>query len=135
MGLALSGILGLAGCIRALVFAVPWAETLAITTSLLCIVFISILLGALLPLGMKRLHIDPAHSSTTIQVLMDILGVSITVGTEHTGGESPWNASCRRLTHPLPNCSCQRYGSGPALPQTEIIKKTQIPLQFKIFIL
>jgi Mg/Co/Ni transporter MgtE len=43
------------------------------------IVIISIILGALMPLGMKKVGIDPAHSSTTIQVVMDILGVSITV--------------------------------------------------------
>mmetsp|Transcript_22981 Transcript_22981/g.26223 ORF Transcript_22981/g.26223 Transcript_22981/m.26223 type:complete len:102 (+) Transcript_22981:1104-1409(+) len=40
---------------------------------------ISVLLGATLPLGMKMVGIDPAHSSTTIQVVMDILGVTITV--------------------------------------------------------
>lgn len=79
MGLMLSAILGLAGCLRAAVFLVPLAETIAITTSLCSIVFISILLGALLPLAMKKLYIDPAHSATTIQVLMDILGVTITV--------------------------------------------------------
>lgn len=43
------------------------------------IVFISVLLGAALPLFMQLCGIDPAHSSTTIQVLMDILGVTITV--------------------------------------------------------
>ena len=79
MGFTLSAILGVTGCIRALVFLVPLAETIAITTSLCTIVFISILIGALLPLGMRKVRIDPAHSSTTIQVLMDILGVTITV--------------------------------------------------------
>lgn len=79
MGLALSIVLGVAGCIRAAVFMTPWLETLAITTSLFMIVIISIVLGALLPLGMKKVGIDPAHSSTTIQVVMDILGVTITV--------------------------------------------------------
>lgn len=57
----------------------PLAETLAITSSLVMIVAISIVIGALLPLGMNYINIDPAHSSTTIQVLMDILGVTITV--------------------------------------------------------
>jgi magnesium transporter len=79
MGTALSLILGTAGCIRAAIFMTPFRETLAITTSLFMIVIISIILGALMPLGMKKLGIDPAHSSTTIQVVMDILGVSITV--------------------------------------------------------
>jgi len=79
MGTALSLILGTAGFIRAAIFATPFFETVAITTSLFMIVIISIILGAMMPLGMKRLGIDPAHSSTTIQVVMDILGVSITV--------------------------------------------------------
>lgn len=79
MGAALSLVLGVAGCIRAAVFATPFLETLAITASLLMIVSSSIILGAIMPLGMKLIGIDPAHSSTTIQVVMDILGVSITV--------------------------------------------------------
>lgn len=80
MGLTLSTILGLAGLLRAALFMIPFSETLAITTSLYAIVFISIILGALLPLAMKYYAgIDPAHSSTTIQVIMDILGVTITV--------------------------------------------------------
>ena len=50
-------------------------ETMAITTSLVAIVMISIAIGSLLPVGMKYVGIDPAHSSTSIQVIMDILGV------------------------------------------------------------
>ena len=79
MGIALSLILGFAGLLRAKVFAVPWWETIAITTSLYLIVVISVILGASLPLGMEAVGIDPAHSSTTIQVIMDITGVVITV--------------------------------------------------------
>jgi len=79
VGLFLSVILGIAGWLRAAVFLTPLLETIAITTSLFMIVMISVLLGASLPLGMKMLGIDPAHSSTTIQVLMDILGVTITI--------------------------------------------------------
>ena len=79
MGAALSVILGMAGMLRAKVFSVPWWETIAITTSLFLIVAISVILGASLPLGMQMLGIDPAHSSTTIQVIMDITGVVITV--------------------------------------------------------
>lgn len=71
--------MGVAGCLRAAVFSTPLFETVAITTSLFLIVMISVVLGATLPLGMKLAGIDPAHSSTTIQVLMDILGVTITV--------------------------------------------------------
>jgi len=79
MGVALSLILGLAGFLRALVFMVPIAETVAITTSLYMIVLSSVGIGATLPLAMYRCGLDPAHSSTTIQVLMDILGVTVTV--------------------------------------------------------
>uniref|UniRef100_A0A6U3RF58 SLC41A/MgtE integral membrane domain-containing protein n=1 Tax=Ditylum brightwellii TaxID=49249 RepID=A0A6U3RF58_9STRA len=78
MALCLSTMLGFAGLLRAAVFNIPLAETVAITASLYMIVIISIFLGALLPLGMKMVGIDPAHSSTTIQVVMDILGVTIT---------------------------------------------------------
>jgi Mg/Co/Ni transporter MgtE len=40
----------------------------------------SVCLGAVLPIGLKNLGLDPAHSSTTIQVVMDILGVVLAVG-------------------------------------------------------
>jgi magnesium transporter len=79
MGVCLSLVLGIAGCLRAALFLTPMLETNAITFCLLMIVMISIVLGALMPLGMKKIGIDPAHSSTTIQVVMDILGVMITV--------------------------------------------------------
>lgn len=79
MGLGLSFVLGIAGAARAAIFMTPFIETLAITACLVTIVFISVLLGAVLPLIMRQCQIDPVHSSTTIQVLMDILGVMITV--------------------------------------------------------
>jgi cation transporter-like permease len=65
---ALSGILSLAGFARAAVFRTPFAETIAVTSALMLIVFSSICLGAVLPLFLKKLGVDPAHSSTTIQV-------------------------------------------------------------------
>mmetsp|Transcript_7447 Transcript_7447/g.20653 ORF Transcript_7447/g.20653 Transcript_7447/m.20653 type:complete len:417 (-) Transcript_7447:2365-3615(-) len=79
MGLLLAIILGISGCVRAFVFSTPLPETMAITMSLWSIVFISVVVGASLPVAMKFCSIDPAHSSTTIQVVMDILGVTITV--------------------------------------------------------
>lgn len=79
MAVALSSILSTAGFIRAIAFATPLHETIAVTSALALIVFSSICLGAVLPLFLKRLGIDPAHSSTTIQVVMDILGVLLTV--------------------------------------------------------
>jgi Mg/Co/Ni transporter MgtE len=79
VGLSLAVVLGFAGCLRAYIFDTAWWETVAISTSLFVIVLLSVLLGATLPLLMRCVGIDPAHSSTTIQVVMDILGVTITV--------------------------------------------------------
>lgn len=62
MGMCLSIILGVAGFGRALIFYTPWPETFAITTSLFIIVAASVVIGALLPLGMRSIGIDPAHS-------------------------------------------------------------------------
>jgi cation transporter-like permease len=79
MGFGLSALLGITGCIRAALFRTPLGETIAVTTSLCAIVLISVVLGNMLPLLMRKVGIDPAHSSTTIQVVMDIMGVLITV--------------------------------------------------------
>lgn len=79
MAMSLCAILSAAGFIRAAAFRTPLPETIAITTSLALIVMSSICLGAVLPLLLQKLRVDPAHSSTTIQVVMDILGVVLTV--------------------------------------------------------
>jgi len=79
MAAGLSFLIGLTGFIRAAMFRTPWGETIAITTSVSMIVVTSVAIGSTLPLAMKKVGIDPAHSSTTIQVIMDILGVLITV--------------------------------------------------------
>jgi Mg/Co/Ni transporter MgtE len=76
---ALSAILALGGFLRASLFHTPFAESLAVTVSLAMIVFTSVCLGAVLPLVLKRIGVDPAHSSTSIQVIMDILGVFMAV--------------------------------------------------------
>lgn len=55
----------------------------AISFSLLCIVFSSVVLGTSLPFGLAKMGVDPANAGTTIQVLMDILGVLITCVTCH----------------------------------------------------
>lgn len=72
-------ILSIAGFVRAIAFQTPIPETIAVTSALALIVFSSICLGAVLPLLLKKVGVDPAHSSTTIQVVMDILGVVLTV--------------------------------------------------------
>ena len=76
----LSILLSIAGFIRAIVFHTPMKETIAITVSLFCIVFLSVTFGVMLPLFLHYvMNIDPANSSTMIQVVMDILGVFVTV--------------------------------------------------------
>lgn len=75
----LSVILAAVGCIRAIFFSTPLPETVAVTVILAVIVFASIIIGVTLPLALNRIGIDPVHSSTTIQVIMDILGVFLTV--------------------------------------------------------
>jgi len=62
----------------------------AVTTSLMLIVFISICTGALLPLLFHVMGIDPANSSTSIQVIMDISGVLITCYTATLLLDSAW---------------------------------------------
>jgi len=79
MATALSMMVGFAGFFRAYFsLNTTYAEIAAITSALFTIVFISVILGAILPLLLQQLQVDPAHSSTTIQVIMDILGVLIT---------------------------------------------------------
>lgn len=89
MACALSLILSVTGFIRASAFNTPLPETIAVTASLFFIVLSSVGLGAILPLFLKKLHIDPAHSSTTIQVIMDILGVFLAVFVSSLLLESP----------------------------------------------
>ncbi len=52
-------------------------EKFTVFLALLSIVFVSIVIGSLLPLILEYFKLDPAHASTTIQVVMDILGVII----------------------------------------------------------
>lgn len=67
------------GFVRCLLFSHnSLQETAAIIASLAVIVFVSIVFGAILPFLLLYIGFDPAHASTTIQVVMDILGVLIT---------------------------------------------------------
>jgi Mg/Co/Ni transporter MgtE len=89
MAVSLSTILSFAGFLRAAAFRTPLPETLAVTASLTLIVFTSVCLGAVLPLLLQKLGVDPAHSSTTIQVVMDILGVFFAVAISSQILDSP----------------------------------------------
>ncbi len=90
MAFALSAILSIAGFTRAIIFQTPFPETIAVTLALSMIVFSSICLGAVLPLVLQKMGVDPAHSSTTIQVIMDILGVVLTVFVSTAVLDSVW---------------------------------------------
>ena len=86
----LATILSVAGFVRAIAFSTPIPETIAVTSALALIVVSSICLGAVLPLVLKKLGIDPAHSSTTIQVVMDILGVVLTMAVSTVMLDTPF---------------------------------------------
>jgi hypothetical protein len=55
----------------------------AISISLFLIVLSSVLAGTALPFGLARMGIDPANAGTTVQVVMDCLGVFITCACCH----------------------------------------------------
>lgn len=79
VSLALSFLLGIVVVGRTLLSSMTLLETVVIVTSVCAITFISINLGAAIPLVLDHFKLcDPAHSSTTIQVVMDISGVLIT---------------------------------------------------------
>jgi len=78
MAIALSAMLLVAGILRTAAFGVAPLDTLAIALSLFAIVSTSVLLGAVLPLILHHIKVDAAHAATSVQVLMDVLGVLIT---------------------------------------------------------
>jgi len=78
VALALGGILVTAGFVRVVAFDTASVDALAISASLFLIVTTSVMLGTALPLGLSKLRVDAAHASTSIQVIMDVLGVLIT---------------------------------------------------------
>ena len=79
MAASLSVILSVAGFLRAILFKTALPEAIAVTSALTLIVFSSVCLGAVLPIVLEFIGVDPAHSSTSIQVIMDILGVILAV--------------------------------------------------------
>mmetsp|Transcript_10836 Transcript_10836/g.39767 ORF Transcript_10836/g.39767 Transcript_10836/m.39767 type:complete len:139 (+) Transcript_10836:46-462(+) len=78
VALGLGVVLTSVGAVRVLLTDGDMYNCLAISASLFCIVFISVILGTVLPFGLNKLGVDPANAGTTIQVLMDIMGVTIT---------------------------------------------------------
>lgn len=78
MALAISVLMVSAGFVRVVLFGYERLDAIAIAASLCAIVTSSVVLGALLPLALHRLRLDPAHAGATIQVIMDLAGVLIT---------------------------------------------------------
>ena len=68
MALAICIPMGIAGFFRVIAFQNTVRAALAITTSLVAIVFSSVIIGAGLPMVLHHLQVDPAHAGATIQV-------------------------------------------------------------------
>jgi Mg/Co/Ni transporter MgtE len=90
IGLILSILLAAVGAFRVLMYELLriyqgahtalLGELFALTLALFCIVWTSVLIGTLLPLFLHYvLKLDAANSSPTVAVIMDIIGVLITV--------------------------------------------------------
>ena len=76
MGLALGLPLGLAGVGCALYWDTPIAITMVVGLTLACVVTVGAIIGSLLPLGFKRLGVDPALASAPfVASLVDVVGV------------------------------------------------------------
>ncbi len=80
IGVVLGFVLGVAGFLRALLLKSEhaWDMALSVSVSLVAVVTLGTLVGSLLPLGIKRLGLDPAVSSTPfIASLVDVLGLLV----------------------------------------------------------
>jgi len=77
LGLALAAV----GFVRVYVTDGHFENSCAISVSLFLIVLVSTILGTSLPFALFRFGVDPANAGTSIQVIMDILGVTITCWT------------------------------------------------------
>ena len=74
----LGASLSIAGWVRVYLTNGDVLNSSAIALSLFLIVCTSVIVGTLLPFGLARAGQDPANAGTSIQVLMDVLGVLIT---------------------------------------------------------
>ena len=81
MGLVLGSILGLIGFIRAITIghkSVDFGITVGITLVGICLTGCTV--GSMLPIGLKRIGLDPATSSTPfIASLVDVCGILVFV--------------------------------------------------------
>lgn len=78
VGIGIGGLLSLAAFLRVYFTTGSYFEGFAISLALGFIVMLSVVLGSLVPLVLKRLNIDPAYSAGPfLATAMDILGVLI----------------------------------------------------------
>jgi len=78
LGLLIATTLAIVSFARVYIMHHHFAAAIAISISLFCIVMTSMILGALIPLTLERLGIDPAHSAAPfLATLMDIIGIMI----------------------------------------------------------
>lgn len=78
ISLSLAGILGIIAFIRVYFTRYSIVTSIAVALSLSSIVMLSVTLGSLIPIMLKRLNIDPAFSAGPfLATLMDILGILI----------------------------------------------------------
>jgi len=78
MGLSLGAMLAALAVLAAMLFGRPWYVALAVGLAMLIALTIANLAGSMIPLGLKRLRLDPAVTSAPlIASLMDVLSVVI----------------------------------------------------------
>ncbi|CAG9463146.1 unnamed protein product [Pedinophyceae sp. YPF-701] len=78
VGLLLGAGLSAGGFVRVFVTQGSVVDAAAISSSLFLIVLASVVLGSTLPFALAKAGLDPIHAGSTIQVIMDVLGVVIT---------------------------------------------------------
>eukprot|EP00850_Spirogloea_muscicola_P008614 SM000046S16395 [mRNA] locus=s46:391348:392710:+ [translate_table: standard] len=83
VGLVLSSILATLGFVRVYADNSNFLDSFAISASLFLIVLSSVEIGTLLPYGLAKAGLDPLNAATSIQVVMDIVGVLITCSMCH----------------------------------------------------
>jgi len=93
VALVLGGALALGGFARVYATQGSVVDAVAISAALMCIVVASVVLGTALPFGLARLGADPANAGTSIQVVMDVLGVATTCVVVTAVLDNPWVVS------------------------------------------
>jgi len=78
VGMGLGFGLALCGFARVYISSGSLVNSFAIASSLFFIVLFSVVIGTCLPFVMAWIGLDPVNAGTSIQVIMDILGVAIT---------------------------------------------------------